>query len=496
MLKRVYPLLSYIFLLALLSFSSLLSSINILHSSSQLFLWSIYGLIFLLSACIPIKLAYQKYLLLLGFAVASMLLLCHSLNSSLFSFLSTSPSQFILPIEGHNGHNHLGDFAGLAVISILVSSSHLIITIPSLIGAIAIMVISFSKSAFLGVLVVSCILAIQKRGKYLLMFFVILFISFIAIAVYTEELSGIPLIRSSQEVMSKTLHLHPKPLLSVRDFYYPQVIRAWGSAPLEQLLFGYGSGNYMYPSVKTGLSAGLTPTETHNIFLGLFIENGVLSFFWFLIFCIIIMYWGIKTGNPSVYLFIYLLANFQTDFTYSLPFFLGLFFIFAGQSLHGKEDKINIKSSFFLTCVVCIVGSTLFSGVYSAVTLKNKANLDKQLNRAVKKLDKKTVQDTIRQLELITPHEASELITWSQMSEIVGNNSEAIRLLEKISLYSPRAYLTFLPNQLDLQKKEEIDIKKYLKSKNENFKSFPYTQEEKDEFNNICQDYAKMKCIN
>lgn len=493
MSRYVYTLLSLLLFLVLLFFSSLLSSINTLHSFSQLFLWSIYGCIFLLSIAIPIKFSYQQHFLLVCFALGTALFIGFFWNKSLFPFLSTSPYQFVLRIQ--NEHNHLGDLAGLTSTSLLVGSFHPIFTIPTLIFTFVIMGISFSKSAFLGIFIVSCILAIQKRGMYIFGFFSILVVTFIIIAVYTKEFSNIPFVQSGQKIMLQKLNLNPKPLLSVRDFYYPQVIRAWESAPFEQLLFGYGSGNYIYPSVKTGTATNLTPTETHNIFLSLFVENGVLSLFWFLIFCSLIVSIGLKQGNPSVYLFMYLLTNFQTDFTYAIPFFMVLFFIFAGQSIHQKTTSTFIKSSSFLIFFACFVGLTFFSGIVHLSVQKNKKSLDLQLKTAVKKQDNRALQDAIQKLERITPYQESELVKWSSIQEAFNNNDEAVRLLEKLSVYSPRWYLLYLPHQLDLQKKMKINLKSYLMRRKKDFAQFPLSREEKQQLNDICMDYAKIQCI-
>lgn len=441
----------------------------------------------------PIIFSSQKRFLLICFTIASMLFIGHSLNKTLFPFLTESPYQFILRIG--NEHNHLGDLAGLAFISLFLNSFHLFFSMLTLLFIFVVMAISFSKSAFLGILVVTCILAIQKKGKYLFGFICILLVSLTIIAIYTKELATVPLIHSSQEIMTQTLHLNPKSLLSVRDSYYPQVVRAWKSAPLEQLLFGYGSGNYIYPSIKTGTTLELTPTETHNVFLSLFVENGVLSFFWFFIFCLLIVYWGIRIGNPSVYFFIYLFANFQTDFTYAIPFFMVLFFFFAGQSLHQKNEHTNILSPFFLIALVCAGGIIIILGFSYISIQRNKKNLDNKLATAIVKQDARIIQNVIEELEHITPYEEGELVKWSSAQETIGNNEDAIRLLEKLSVYSPRWYLLYLPHQLDLQKKIKIDLKSYLTRRKKDFAQFPFSKEEKKQLNDVCNDYAEMQCV-
>ncbi len=493
MSKYIYAVVSFFIFFILLAFSCFSFSINSLHSSSQLFYWALYGCTFIVSTGVHIHFKYIKATILFIFLVSSLLFIGHSINAALFPFLSFSPYQFILRVAGE--HNHLGDLAGLAFVSLLLNSGSLFLLIPTSLFIFIIMAVSFSKSAFLGSFVVLLLLAIKKKGKYRLILAVTLCLSLFVVSIYTKEFSAIPFIKTGQDVMQKTLRLNPKPLLSVRDFYYPQVFRAWQTSPLEQLLFGYGSGNYIYSSIKTGVSSDLTPTETHNIFLSLFVENGILTLSWFLIFCTYIVIRGLKQENPSIYLFIYLLVNFQTDFTYAMPFFMVLFFIFAGQSLHNPQDKLNERSSLFYLSFCSMVILTIITGLLNLAVVNTKKQLDTQLNVAVKSHNKQKIQSTISSLEAITPFEEPELVRWSFIQADIGNTTESIRLLEKLSVYSPRWYLLYLPRQLDLQKKEEVDIKKYLERRKNDFAQFPFSPAEKKQLNKICLNYAKIQCV-
>lgn len=497
-----YAFFSLLLYLGILLFSSLFGSINILNSSSQLFLQALYGCIFVFSSLVPIRPSLQKKLLILIFIIASLLFIGYSFAPSFFSFLSADPYQFILRINGE--HNHLGDLAGLGFVITLLASSYLILDIPIIFFALVIMAVSFSKSAFLGVLVVLFFLAIQKKGLYRVGFLILLVVSALIIGIYTKELSGIPFIQSGQKIMTQTLHLNPKPLLSVRDSYYPQVFRAWKTAPLEQFLFGYGPGNYIYPSIKTGVSTDLTPAETHNILLSIFIESGFLSLFWFLIFCILILYIGFKQKNPSVYLFLYLLINFQTDYTYVIPFFMGLFFFFAGQTISRISPETMSLKSFWQSALggramgifVCIfLTFFIYSGATYFSLRQEHDNLEIKLTQAVNKQDKVAVQKISPILEQLTPYNEIELVRLSLAQESIGNYNEAVRLLDKLSIYSPHLYLYYFSDILNLLKREKLDIKQYLEKRKKDFALFILSQEEKDKLNGICKEYAKMLCV-
>lgn len=489
----LYALIALPISIILLFLSSFFGSINIVNSSYNLMLQSIYGGVFFLSYLTYLKKGYISKFLMLSFCLAVLLFIGQSIAPSFFTFLTDDSFQFILRVNGE--HNHLGDLAGIAFLGALLHPEPVFFIIPFLIFDILIVSVSFSKSAFLGIFCMMSILAIRKRGWFLFSFFLVSIFSFFIVAVYTSEFSSISFISSSQRTMKHALHLNPKSILSVRDSYYPQVIRAWKSAPLEQLLFGYGPGNYIYSSVRTGATTALTPAETHNIFLSIFIESGFLSAFWFFIFCILIIGIGIKNKDPLLYLFVYLLLNFQTDYTYKIPFFMIIFFIVAGQIAYkAKNNKDPIRPSIkilFGIITICIVYSCF---TYASIAQKKKG-LELKLNYALEAHNNVVFQKTITQLEYLTPYEEASLVEWSHLQELKGNNMEAIRLLEKLSVYSPRWYLLYFTHLLTLMNKEQVNLKKYLESKKKIFATFPYTVEEKKELNHICEEYAKMKCI-
>lgn len=494
MSKYMYVLGSFIFFLIFLFISSFFFSIDSIHSLYGLFLWSLYGCVLCFSIAIPLRFSQQRFLLLICFFIAAFLFIGHSVNGGMFHFLTTTSDQFILRIMDE--HNHLGDFAGLALVLLVLSPHPLIYCVPMILFIVFILAVSFSKSAFLAITVVLFILALRKGGVYRYGFGVVLCLSIVIVAIYTKEFSRVPIIQSGQKIMQETLKLNPKPLFSARNFYYPQVIRAWKSAPLEQLLFGYGLGNYIYPSIKTGNTQDLTPTETHNILLSIFIENGGLALFWFLIFCALIVWWGMRVNNQSVYLFIYLIVNFQTDFTYIIPLFMGAFFFFAGQSIHKDTRRsVDAHPAALYVLYVCVVTLFVIAGISYLSIINRRETLNKQLAAMIVKNQKDTIQNTIKHLELITPYRESELVKWSSIQEAIGNNSEAIRLLEKLSVYSPRWYLLYLPHQLELQKKMGIDNKKYIMNRKNDITQFPYTLLEKEKLNEICIQYVESPCV-
>ncbi len=480
----LYPIISLILFYLLFTLSTLLSSINTIHSSYQLFLWAVYGCIFVFALQRSMALKYFTLLIYVIFILSAALFIGHLVNPSYFHFLSPSPYQFVLPSWGD--HNHLGDLAGLVCTLLLLSPPHLLIGIPFFLFAFVIMAVSFSKSAFLGFIIAVFVLGLKKKGIFRLYLLTAALLSLFIVAIYTKELSSIPPIATIQKVMTHSLKLSPKPLLSVRDIYYPQVFRAWKSAPLEQILFGVGPGNYIYSSVKTGVSSDLTPTETHNIEMGIIVENGALACLWFCLFCCLIIFIGIKNNNPYSYVFIFLLTNFQTDYSYAIPFFMILTFFAAGQSIRFKPH---------ISIIIAVLLIALSSGIYHLYLQRYKTVLDSQLALSWKKMDKQKVSLIIMQLEQITPFEEGELIKWSSIQESMQNLPEAVRLLEKLMTYSPRWYILQLPHQFEMQQKLEVPLKNYILQKRSMYTQFPFSDAERIAFNEVCAKYANIPCI-
>ncbi len=490
----LYSLLSLVIYLILLIFSVTLTSLNQINSYYQLILLCVYVSVFILSLTNPVKWEKKRFLVVILFAISASLYIGYSFFPYIFSFLRPTAYQFILPVEGQ--HNQLGDLGGLAFVALLGPPIGSVLFIPFALFILGILFVSFSKSAFLSMFGVLLILVFEKKGRYIAGALVFFILFLIIILLYTKGASIIPPIATAQYFMTKALHLDPKPLMSGRDSYFPQAIHAWATAPLSQFLFGYGPGNYVYASFRNATALYLTTTETHNIFLSIFIESGFLSLFWFILFCLFVIVAGFKNKNPSVYLFIYLLINFQTNFSYAIPLFMLLFFFFAGQCFDPFSSKMkNVNPSLAKTALVVTIGIGLFAGISYFFTQKEQTVLKAQLTTAITKQDKDTVENTIHKLEDITPYDEINLAKWSSIEEVFNNPRESARLLEKISVYSPRDYIGYFAYQLEFEKNIGVDLKKYLIGRKKDFSQFPYTLEERNIFNAICLRYAKIICI-
>jgi hypothetical protein len=140
-------------------------------------------------------------------------------------------------------------------------------------------------------------------------------------------------------VISQNFSFKPRSLLSGRPEYFFQGIKGF----LEKPFFGWGLGNYIYPSQKF-VSENLQQVQSAlNLPITLLAEVGLLGFLGFLIFVGFIIKKIDYQKEPFYILFFYLSLNFLTDYTYAL---YGLFLLgFAGLSFDKKRKK---KDLFFI----------------------------------------------------------------------------------------------------------------------------------------------------
>ncbi len=423
--------------------------------------------------------------------VSGCLYTIHSFAPTYVPFLKPDSLQFIIPTAGD--HNHLGDLLGIGLIALSISIVPFMAQFVLAAYYLPLMFISFSKSAFLSIIITFFSIALVKRGKFAFLFLCIAGFAVLSVIIYTKEFSSFKPVAKLQSYVEKYIHLKPKTLLSARDLYIAQASQSWTTTSLEHSFFGFGPGNFIYASSKSARNSGYAVTDPHNITLTYIMESGLLAAFWFLVFFILTIFIGKKTNNALSFLILYLFINFQTDYTYLIPLFFALFFFLSGQIIAPLVDKRQKTPLHLLIAAMIII--TLCFGSYSFYLDETYGKFSLRLNQSFLTMKATEFNSVSRKLEEITPYDETLLISLSTYSERRGNMKEAIRLLEKLSIYSPRNYLSLLTHQLALQKKNNIDIKKYLGGRRGEFSRFPFTKEEKDQLNKICSAYTKTKCV-
>ena len=487
----IYPLASATLYVFLVMLSSFIGTINTLYSSRQTAFLCVSLLLYLLSARfyvgkkIPLR-------IIIGISIcAGGLFIFHALNPSFFSFLQAGNLQFIVATNG--GHNHLGDLAGLGLIALFISPVSLVGQLCIGVFFFLLIIVSFSKSAFLALVITLFFMMITKRGKYFFIFIVIASLAIVSVILYSQEFSSFQPIAQIQSQMKKTLHLEPKQLISSRDIYFAQAAQAWMTSSLEHSFFGYGPANFIYASSKSAQSSWNIISDSHNFLLTTFIESGPLALFWFIIFFVLTVYAGYKTNNPLVFLVLFLFLNFQTDYTYLIPFFFLSFFFFSGQIIAPLMRTENKTFLHWLICSIFIL--SICSGIYALYQNQRYTNLNFTLMQYLMKKSPSIDKNVPQELEKITPYDEYLLMNLSLYYEKSGNIKEAVRLLDKLSLYAPHNYLSLLPQQLDLQIKGRMNVMSYLESRRKDFARFPFTIKEKKTLNTLCEKYAKISCV-
>ena len=106
---------------------------------------------------------------------------------------------------------------------------------------------------------------------------------------------------------------------------------------LERPLLGVGPGNFVYASKKYTKPTESWTETAHNIFLEIFVENGIPAGIVF----VLIMFQIFRQSERSLffYLALSMLINFQFDYTYRIYSFLLLFFTLLGVSYKEVKDR-------------------------------------------------------------------------------------------------------------------------------------------------------------
>lgn len=275
----------------------------------------------------------------------------------IYSFLLSSKIiNLFIPVNGYqfvyasfSSHNHLGDFLLLPIIYCLYSlysGKALKFALVSLIIILPFFLISFSRSAYLSlVLALFCTHIyfssnkIVYLPKWVMRLLLIIFItlSFTFLLIVTRQSNHTTLSYKTFEYLSQEDKLiNNRELFKERLGYINQAI----TTIQKYTLFGIGPNNFLYASSlkKVGPSLGDT-NSAHNIFLEILVGQGIIGFIPFLI---LIIYFLIKSKKNVLYfLFIGILFNFQTDYTYQIYTFFLLFFILVAVNIKDKDVYIK-----------------------------------------------------------------------------------------------------------------------------------------------------------
>lgn len=123
--------------------------------------------------------------------------------------------------------------------------------------------------------------------------------------------------------------------------------------------FGIGPENFQYYFLKFKLPEGLEAKHAHNLFLEIFVENGIIGVFLFFSFLIYIMNISFKERKDKYlslgifYLLLSLFLHNLIDFDFYDPSVAVLFFVFGG--LVNIKRYISVRLTKILLCLIIIL---------------------------------------------------------------------------------------------------------------------------------------------
>lgn len=243
--------------------------------------------------------------------------------------------QFVYSAYG--SHNHLGDFLALALICLIYQlfRKHKIwhyimfglIILPFFL-------LSYSRSAYNSLILPALLLVYNQRRNVK---FKIALIPLVVILISTIFLSAVTNLRyfgNLNLLLKNNFALQDKELGLKRAEFARQGFESINKRPL----LGLGPANFIYASKKYTKIREWTNT-THNLFLDILVENGFLAFIPFALLIGVVIFKAFKKILVESLLFLAMLINFQTDYTFLIYSHLLLFFILMGMVLQSKPRK-------------------------------------------------------------------------------------------------------------------------------------------------------------
>lgn len=370
------------FFFLIFSFFSTLASINItssfvyfLHYLS-LFLVFIFAFNYKKSLKKPIIVSFFVFSFI--FSIYSLLL---PFLLKIFPFLIPY-SSYNFVAAGRRSHNQLGNLLVLPVVitfysifskgeTFLKGKREKRLLFLTTIFFTPFLVFSYSRTAYLALIlsfVIITLYLIKRRQfkvrSFYLVFFAIVMLTIVILSIATvSEAKKLPLVSSINKVFSSQFDLKDKRLLAYRPEFFLQATLAIFDRPW----FGWGPQNFGYASNKYNVIGGGRVVSSHNLFLDIFVENGLLAGLAFLL--IILMIFESSKFDILKVSFLGIFLVFQTDYTYKIYSFFLLFFILAGLIYEEKKVKIKSRLPLALSAILLILVNLM---LMSKIFLKNK----------------------------------------------------------------------------------------------------------------------------
>lgn len=337
------PTLIVLFLLFIF-FSSISTvfSVNIQNSFIYLLLYIALFLVFIYVQIVKedIKKIIIPFIFYFSFifSIVSLVLIFYVKNSMNY-FLPVSGFQMVFSVIG--SHNHLGDFL---VLPLLISIYRLIHNAFSKFNLFVIIfflpffITSFSRSAYmtLGIVAILMVFFYWRRTKKIqpLTIIIVCLINILLLFFFlfsVSETRKIEVLQPVHSYVEETFDLGSKRFTGRREDYYALALVSIAHNPLV----GLGPNNFIYASEKYSEGFIRHSSLAHNFFLEISAENGIPVGIILLLIIFLIIY----RSKRDIYFFLFLalLVNFQTDYTYAIYSLLLLLFILLGTIYKGQH---------------------------------------------------------------------------------------------------------------------------------------------------------------
>ena len=451
----------YILLASLLSLFVLLRRERIKFPKAASLLYSLFLLFSLVSALffsVDKQSSFETWLVYAAFFLFFIFFYNHKLNEDLFFFLLSFAGMVfsliylltvlfplyvnLLPQTAYQflyqyvaSHNHLGDYLGLLIIGYFYyfyQSKKAVYLLFSIALFILLFVFS-SRSAYMSVLIslyflISVYAKSNERKITKIIYFILLGLMifiFTATSQQGRRLIDEKLFRKN----SSSLYYDQKDLFANRTEYLRQASLAFFKRPF----FGAGLNNFIHESKLLRKEYSAASSTTHNIFLDILVETGAFSFIFFTLL-IFLLFKKSSKRSLMFYTSVYLLANFQSDYTFKISGFLALLFISLSQ-IYKEEDEwkssslLPVFSILLLTIVSLIFLSSIFiyKGLYKASVIVYPLNIYSYKSIIEENIaqDKIKAKKYMTKLEWIAGGNTQVLTYLGSVNETFGNHKDA-----------------------------------------------------------------------
>ncbi len=361
------------------------------------------------------------------------------------------------------------------------------------------LLLSFLRSAYLAFIAVVIMTLVgaykMRRGNllpYIIITFIVVVSSLLFLLAITNFSFQIPVISNANDfLMSHFDALKYKSLVNGRLEFVRQALVAIANRPLT----GFGSYNFYYAAMRFADSYAITTGTSHNLFLDIFVENGLIGGTVFIILVALLIKKGFKAFvegsvyDKSIYgIFIALFVLFQFGHYHKFYFLFVLFFFVAALLYSEKntvKDTVKItaiaSAILFLLNIVIVTSFILFNNKkysisYMMYPISVQANQALILEHYDKRLYQKT-EIQLKQFYALYPKEPLVLDFIGSFYQNISAHGEAIKYYKYALQYSPQdvSYLVQIYEQLEKLQGEET-AKKYVQKyvvKHDTYKNNP-----------------------